>query len=89
MKLSISQPSARLTAASIALLGLSSLFNDVAFYWVILIFALQRGPIAPLSEEITDPDNKYVALGIGVLLFGLLVCLPYPFPFTSESITSF
>ncbi|XP_057477068.1 LOW QUALITY PROTEIN: probable zinc metalloprotease EGY2, chloroplastic [Actinidia eriantha] len=83
------KPSARLTAASIALLGLSSLFNDVAFYWVILIFALQRGPIAPLSEEITDPDNKYVALGIGVLLFGLLVCLPYPFPFTSESVTSF
>ncbi|KAL6961751.1 putative zinc metalloprotease egy2, chloroplastic, partial [Sarracenia purpurea var. burkii] len=64
--------SARLTSASIALLGLSSLFNDVAFYWVVLIFFLQRGPIAPLSEEITEPDNKYVALGVVVLLFGLL-----------------
>ncbi|OVA06493.1 Peptidase M50 [Macleaya cordata] len=60
--------SARLTSASIALLGLSSLFNDVAFYWVVLIFFLQRGPIAPLSEEITDPENKYAALGITVLL---------------------
>ncbi|KAK3020670.1 hypothetical protein RJ639_046263 [Escallonia herrerae] len=81
--------SSRFTAASIVLLGLSSLFNDVAFYWVALIFFLQRGPIAPLSEEITDPDNKYVALGVTVLLLGLLVCLPYPFPFTSEAITSF
>lgn len=81
--------SARFTAASIALLGLSSLFNDVAFYWVVLIFFLQRGPIAPLSEEITDPEDKYVALGVVVLLLGLLVCLPYPFPFTNEVTVSF
>ncbi|GAV56759.1 Peptidase_M50 domain-containing protein [Cephalotus follicularis] len=81
--------SARFTAASIALLGLSSLFNDVAFYWVALIFFLQRGPIAPLSEEVTDPDKNYVALGVFVLLLGLLVCLPYPFPFTDDSFTSF
>ncbi|XWS65867.1 hypothetical protein CRYUN_Cryun05aG0150600 [Craigia yunnanensis] len=81
--------STRFTALSIGLLGLSSLFNDVAFYWVALIFFLQRGPIVPLSEEITDPDNKYVALGVLVLILGLLVCLPYPFPFTDESITNF
>ncbi|XP_017243126.1 probable zinc metalloprotease EGY2, chloroplastic isoform X1 [Daucus carota subsp. sativus] len=81
--------SARFTGASIVLLGLSSLFSDVAFYWVALIFFLQRGPIAPLSEEITDPDNNYKALGVTVLLLGLLVCLPYPFPFSSEAITSF
>ncbi|KAK4835579.1 hypothetical protein QYF36_011536 [Acer negundo] len=81
--------SARFTGFSIALLGLSSLFSDVAFYWVALIFFLQRGPIAPLSEEITEPDQKYVGLGVLVLLLGLLVCLPYPFPFTSEVITNF
>ncbi|KAJ1426377.1 hypothetical protein SESBI_10400 [Sesbania bispinosa] len=52
------------TGVSIVLLGLSSLLNDVAFYWVVLVFFLQRGPIAPLSEEITDPDEKYVALGV-------------------------
>ncbi|KAK9063381.1 hypothetical protein SSX86_017251 [Deinandra increscens subsp. villosa] len=78
----------RLSAASIVLLGLSSLLDDVAFYWVVLIFFLQRGPIAPLAEEISEPDNKYVALGIIVLVMSLLVCLPYPFPFTSEVITS-
>lgn len=79
--------STRITGASIALLGLASLFNDVAFYWVVLIFFLQRGPIAPLSEEITDPEDKYISLGIAVLLLGLLVCLPYPFPFVTEDMT--
>ncbi|KAJ4844550.1 putative zinc metalloprotease egy2, chloroplastic [Turnera subulata] len=78
----------RLTGLSIVLLGLSSLFNDVAFFWVVLIYILQRGPIAPLSEEITDPDEKYVALGIFVLFLGLLVCLPYPFPFADEAIAN-
>ncbi|XP_027329713.1 probable zinc metalloprotease EGY2, chloroplastic isoform X2 [Abrus precatorius] len=81
--------SLRFTGVSIVLLGVSSLFNDVAFYWVVLIFFLQRGPIAPLSEEITDPEQKYVALGVTVLLLGLLICLPYPFPFTDETLTSF
>ncbi|CAK7325839.1 unnamed protein product [Dovyalis caffra] len=64
--------SARFTGFSIVLLGLASLFNDVAFYWVVLIFFLQRGPIAPVSEEISDPEDKYVVLGILVLLLGLL-----------------
>ncbi|KAL1197006.1 putative zinc metalloprotease EGY2 [Cardamine amara subsp. amara] len=74
----------RLTGASIALLGLSALFSDVAFYWVVLIFFLQRGPIAPLAEEITEPEDKYVFIGILVLLLSLLVCLPYPFAFTGD-----
>ncbi|KAK2377167.1 putative zinc metallopeptidase EGY3, chloroplastic [Trifolium repens] len=79
----------RFTGVSIVLLGLSSLLNDVAFYWVALIFFLQRGPISPLSNEITEPDDKYVALGVTVLLLGLLVCLPYPFPFIDETLASF
>jgi len=54
---SISQASIRLTGFSIVLLGLSSLLNDVAFYWVVLIFFLQRGPISPLTDEITEPDE--------------------------------
>lgn len=81
--------SARLTGLSIVLLGLSSLFSDVAFYWAILVFFLQRGLVAPLSEEITEPDQKYQALGIAVLLFGLLICLPYPFAFGNETMTTF
>ncbi|WOL00713.1 putative zinc metalloprotease EGY2, chloroplastic [Canna indica] len=77
--------STRIYGITIALLGVSSLFSDVAFYWTVLVFFLQRGPIAPLSDEITEPENKYIGLGIAVLLFGLLVCLPYPFPFNTEA----
>ncbi|CDY11338.1 hypothetical protein HID58_008276 [Brassica napus] len=76
--------STRLTSVSLALLGLSALFSDVAFYWVVLIFFLQRGPIAPLAEEITEPEEKDVYLGILVLFLSLLVCLPYPFAFTGQ-----
>ncbi|XP_057849143.1 probable zinc metalloprotease EGY2, chloroplastic isoform X2 [Cryptomeria japonica] len=75
----------RLTAASIALLGFSALFNDVAFYWVVLIVFLQRGPISPQLEEISQPDNKGFFLGITVLVLGLLICLPFPFPFVSDN----
>ncbi|CAL4958044.1 unnamed protein product [Urochloa decumbens] len=79
--------SSRLSSLTIGLLGIAALFNDVAFYWVVLIFFLQRGPIAPLSEEITDPENNYIGIGVAILLFGLLVCLPYPFPFDPSQLT--
>ncbi|XP_048561512.1 probable zinc metalloprotease EGY2, chloroplastic isoform X2 [Triticum urartu] len=81
--------SSRLGSVTIALLGLSSLFSDVAFYWAVLIFFLQRGPIAPLSEEITEPENIYIGLGVAILFLGLLVCLPYPFLFDPSQVTDF
>ncbi|KAJ1691395.1 hypothetical protein LUZ63_015550 [Rhynchospora breviuscula] len=78
--------SARLSSITLGLLGIAAIFNDVAFYWVVLIFFLQRGPISPLSEEITDPDNSSAALGVAILLLGLLICLPFPFPFTATGL---
>lgn len=75
----------RFSGLSIALLGFSSLISDVAFYWVVLIFFLQRGPIPPQAEEISRPDDKNVVVGITVLVLGLLICLPFPFPFMSDS----
>lgn len=82
----MNQTSTRLSGITIALLGVSSLFNDVAFYWTVLVFFLQRGPIAPLADEITEPETKYIGLGVAVLLLGLLVYLPYPFPFYNEGL---
>jgi hypothetical protein len=84
---SLCQITSRLSSITIGLLGISALFNDVAFYWVVLIFFLQRGPVAPLSEEIADPQEYYISIGVAVLLFGLLVCLPYPFPFDPSQLT--
>ncbi|CAM6007791.1 unnamed protein product [Sphagnum balticum] len=71
----------RINGVSIALLGLSGIFNDVALYWVVLILFIQRGPIPPQADEITAPDNTYVTAGVVVLLLGLLICAPLPFSF--------
>ncbi|KAG8046117.1 hypothetical protein GUJ93_ZPchr0008g12505 [Zizania palustris] len=78
--------SSRISSFAIGLLGISALFSDVSFYWVVLIFFLQRGPISPLSEEVTEPENSYISIGVAILLFGLLVCLPYPFPFDASQL---
>ncbi|PKA50442.1 hypothetical protein AXF42_Ash021061 [Apostasia shenzhenica] len=78
--------SARLSGITLVLLGISSLFSDVAFYWAVLTFFLQRGPVAPLHDEITEPRGRYIGLGVTVLLLGLLVCLPYPFPFVDHGV---
>ncbi|KAL2642682.1 hypothetical protein R1flu_010269 [Riccia fluitans] len=72
----------RVTGISVGLLGLAGIFNDVALYWVVLVVFLQRGPITPQSDELTDPDEKDFALGIAVLLLGLLIYLPYPWAFS-------
>ncbi|KAH8970704.1 hypothetical protein BDL97_02G103200 [Sphagnum fallax] len=71
----------RINGVSIALLGLSGIFNDVALYWVVLILFIQRGPIPPQADEITAPENTYVTAGVVVLLLGLLICAPLPFSF--------
>ncbi|BBN01028.1 zinc metalloprotease EGY, chloroplastic [Marchantia polymorpha subsp. ruderalis] len=72
----------RLTGVSVGLLGLTGIFNDVSLYWVVLIVFLQRGPITPQSDELTSPDQTDLALGVAVLLLGLLVYLPYPLAFS-------
>ncbi|KAL3682049.1 hypothetical protein R1sor_000071 [Riccia sorocarpa] len=72
----------RVTGIAVGLLGLTGIFNDVALYWVVLIVFLQRGPITPQSDELTVPDEKDLALGVAVLLLGLLIYLPYPWAFS-------
>eukprot|EP00249_Psilotum_nudum_P016650 c25930_g1_i3 orf=723-1904(+) len=72
----------RINGLSVALLGFSAFFSDVALYWVVLAIFLQRGPIAPQAEEISPPDKGHVAAGVAVLFLAALVCFPFPFPFT-------
>lgn len=60
-------------------LAIFSFNNPLAFYWVLLILALQRGPILPCQEELTaaeDAGAKNTALALYVL--PLLMLLPYP-----------
>lgn len=60
-------------------LAITSFFNPLAFYWVVLILALQRGPVLPCQEELSAPqDDATKKTAYALLLLPLLVLLPYP-----------
>lgn len=69
---------------SYLILGVAGIFNDLALYLVVLTAFLQRGPVPPHSDEISEPDTTRKALGIAALAFGLLVLLPFPIPFSDN-----
>eukprot|EP00850_Spirogloea_muscicola_P012402 SM000080S22917 [mRNA] locus=s80:116460:120020:+ [translate_table: standard] len=73
---------ARVNGLSLALLGLTAIFNDISLYWVVLVIFLQRGPITPQANELEPPSNTSKAVGVAALIFGLFVYLPYPIPFS-------
>ena len=61
------------------LLGVAGIVNTLALFWVLLVVFLQRGPISPQREELSQPDSETDRrLGIGLLVLSLLVLLPYP-----------
>lgn len=60
-------------------LSIDSFFNPLAFYWVVLILALQRGPVLPCQEELSVPQDASTRnTATALLLLPLLVLLPYP-----------
>lgn len=65
----------------LTIIGLSiySFNNPLAFYWVLLVLALQRGPILPCQEELSVPEDG-VERRIALCLYALplLVLAPYP-----------
>lgn len=64
---------------TIIALAIASFFNPLAFYWVVLILALQRGPVLPCQEELSEPTDKSTKrTATALLLLPLLVLLPYP-----------
>ncbi|CAI5466764.1 unnamed protein product [Closterium sp. Yama58-4] len=71
----------RLSLASLILLGITGIFNDVALFWVVLILFLQRGPVTPQANEITPPSDQAKILGAAALVLSVLVYAPLPVPF--------
>lgn len=61
-------------------LGFSAITgNALSFYWVLLVLFLQRGPIVPCCEELSEPKttaNRQRALAL--LGLCLLVLVPFP-----------
>ncbi|KAJ9523354.1 hypothetical protein QJQ45_005399 [Haematococcus lacustris] len=60
-------------------LALSSLGSALAFYWLVLVLVLQRGPVLPCRDEVTQPqDPQLIRQSLVMLALPLLVLLPYP-----------
>lgn len=72
-------PAATPAAAALLLLGLFGFTNSLSLFWLIYIAIIQRGPVAPCSEELTPiPDGATKAAAIAALALPLLVLLPFP-----------
>ena len=55
-----------------------------ALYWLLLVLFLQRGPILPQQEELSEPSDTWRPLGIALLFLPLLVLVPLPFSLTAS-----
>lgn len=66
----------RATLATLILLGLISLANNLALYWAIVILLLQRDLERPSLNEITEPDDARAALGLLALFLMITTLLP-------------
>lgn len=69
----------QLSTLTFILLGLGATTSALAFYWVGLTLFLQRGPLLPCAEELSEPRSELNrAAGLALLALPLLVLLPAP-----------
>jgi membrane-associated protease RseP (regulator of RpoE activity) len=66
----------RATFATLIVLALVSLGNNLAMYWAIVILFLQRDLERPSLNEISEPDDARAALGLLVLFLMITTLLP-------------
>jgi membrane-associated protease RseP (regulator of RpoE activity) len=66
----------RATLATLILLGIVSLANNLAMYWAIVILLLQRDLERPSLNEISEPDDARAALGLLALFLMITTLLP-------------
>ncbi|WP_017651298.1 site-2 protease family protein [Fortiea contorta] len=66
----------RATFATLILLGIVSLANNLAMYWAIVILLLQRDLERPSLNEISEPDDARAALGLLALFLMITTLLP-------------
>jgi membrane-associated protease RseP (regulator of RpoE activity) len=64
------------TVATLILLGIVSLVNQLALYWAVLVLFLQRGPERPTLEDISEPDDARAAFALLALFFMVMILLP-------------
>ncbi len=66
----------RATLATLILLGIVSLANNLAMYWAIVILLLQRDLERPSLNEVSEPDDARAALGLLALFLMITTLLP-------------
>lgn len=74
----------RIGVVSTLLLGLTGIVDELALYWVLLVLFLQRGPLVPQQEELSEPSKELTPLAVGLLFLPLLILLPLPFGLNSS-----
>lgn len=66
-------------AVALLLLGLFGFSNSLSLFWLIYIVIIQRGPVAPCSEELSPIQHGATkAAAVAALALPLLVLLPFP-----------
>jgi membrane-associated protease RseP (regulator of RpoE activity) len=76
----------RIGVVSTLLLGLTGIVDELALYWVLLVLFLQRGPLVPQQEELSEPSKELTPLAVGLLFLPLLILLPLPFGLSSSPV---
>lgn len=72
------QGSQLLSLISFVALGVGSFVDGLAFFWLLLVLSIQRGPDFPCLEEISTPDAQTKSYALALLFVPLIVLLPYP-----------
>ena len=73
----------RIGVVSTLLLGLTGIVDELALYWVLLVLFLQRGPIVPQANELSEPSKGLLPFAVGLLFLPLVVLIPLPFSLAS------
>ncbi|EIE22624.1 hypothetical protein COCSUDRAFT_63768 [Coccomyxa subellipsoidea C-169] len=77
----------RLNIIGLFLLGVTGIFDTLSLFWVLFVIFLQRGPISPQREELSQPESQQDrVLGLCLLGLSLLVLLPYPGAIIPETV---
>ena len=59
-------------------LGLAGIIDSLALYWILFVLFLQRGPIPPQQDEVSQPEGNALLYGAALLFIPLLTLFPYP-----------
>lgn len=73
----------RINVVTTLVLGLAGIIDSLALYWILLVLFLQRGPISPQQNEVSQLDRDAQLFGAALLFIPFLTLFPYPVDVTN------